>query len=138
MLNHRIILSGFLLLFCSVSFTVAAEPKLQGNWLYSFAELLEADGKAYKTSVSGGLKLTATGQFEQSRRIGGVLNAGKGTFTVSGKQIVLKYDDGSKPDTYTFTFGSHTDSAGTQFQALTLISKSSDGSGFKYLLTKKD
>ena len=138
MLNHRIILSAFFLLIHGACVAVADEPNLQGNWVYAFAELLEADGKAYKTSVSGGLKLTAAGQFEQSRRIGGVLNAGKGTFTVSGKKIVLKYSDGSKPDTYTFTIGSHTDSAGTQFKALTLISKSSDGSGFKYLLTKKE
>jgi len=138
MLSHRTALSAVLLVVCGISFTAAAEPDVQGNWVYSFAELLEADGKAYKTSVSGGLKLTAAGQFEQSRRIGGVLNAGKGSFKLSGKQIVLKYDDGSKSDTYTFILGSHTDSAGTQFKALTLISKSNDGSGFKYLLTKKE
>lgn len=115
----------------------AADASVVGDWVYSFAELIEADGKTYKTSVSGGLKLNAAGEFEQSRRIGGVLNAGKGTYTVKGKQLVLKYADGSKSDTYTFKIGSHTDSQGTKFKALTLVSKSKDGSGFKYLLTKK-
>jgi hypothetical protein len=114
----------------------AAESPVSGDWVYAFAELVEGE-KTYKTSVSGELKLTADGKFQQSRRIGGVLNPGKGSYTVKKDQLVLKYADGSKSDTYTFTLGSHTDSKGTKFKALTLTSKSKDGSGFKYLLTKK-
>jgi hypothetical protein len=122
---------------CTSSPAGAAESPVAGDWVYSFAELIEGE-KTYKTSVSGELKLTADGKFQQSRRIGGVLNPGKGTYTVQKDRLVLKYADGSKPDTYTFQIGSHTDSQGTKFKALTLTSKSSDGSGFKYLLTKKE
>ncbi|MGV3484189.1 MAG: hypothetical protein ACO1RT_07215 [Planctomycetaceae bacterium] len=134
MLNRLLLVALMLLSWNSVR---AAEPAVAGEWVYSFAELIEADGKAYKTSVSGKLKLTETGKFEQSRRIGGVLNAGKGDYTVAKNQIVLRYEDGSKSDRYRFVVGTHTDSAGTKFDALTLTSKSDDGSGFKYLLTKK-
>jgi hypothetical protein len=115
----------------------AADAPVAGDWAYSFAELIEGE-KTYKTSVSGELKLTADGKFQQSRRIGGVLNPGKGTYTIKKDQLVLKYADGSKSDIYSFKLGSHTDSKGTKFKALTLVSKSKDGSGFKYLLTKKD
>lgn len=123
---------------CWSALTVDAfDTQVKGEWVYAFAHLIEADGKTYKTSVSGELKLTSDGKFEQSRRIGGVLNAGKGVYQVTGKQLVLRYADGSKPDHYTVTVGTHTDSEGTTFDALTLESKSDDGSGFKFLLTRK-
>ena len=61
-----------------------------------------------------------------------------GDYTVAKNQLVLKYEDGSKSDRYTFVVGAHTDSTGEKFKALTLTSKSSDGSGFKYLLTRKN
>ena len=125
------------LIVCLAAPLMGAEGNaLQGDWTYASAVLTEADGKSYNSTVSGALKLDANGQFEQSRRIGGILNGGKGNYTVKGDIVVLKYSDGSKSDTYTFSVGEHVDSAGTKFKALTLLSKSADGSSFKYLLTK--
>lgn len=124
-----------LLMSAACNATAAADKSVQGDWTYASAVLVEG-AKEYKSNVSGGLKLTADGKFEQSRRIGGILNPGKGTYAVKGDQITLTYADGSKTDKYTFIVGDHTDSEGTKFKALTLTSKSDDGSSFKYLLTK--
>ena len=130
--------AGLLLASIGLSAAVAAEPtaNVAGDWVYAHAKLVEADGKTYNTSVSGGLKLSADGKFEQSRRIGTVLNPGKGTYSVKGDELTLKYTDGSKTDRYRFTLGKHKEQSGQEFVALTLRSQSADGSGFEYLLTR--
>jgi hypothetical protein len=105
----------------------ASDP-LVGHWVYASGE---SEGKT--TSVSGDMKFTADGKFDDSRRIGGIGGFRKGTYAASGDKLTLTYDGGKGTQTYSFSFGKSKDVAGKEFATLLLR-----GTGLSFVLTKKE
>lgn len=115
----------------SVSFALAqgsSVNQLSGHWVYASGE---SGGKS--TAVYGDLKFTSDGKFDDSRRIGGIGGFRRGTFSVKGDQLTLKFDDGKNSQTYTFSFGTKRDKDGKEFKTLLLR-----GNDLSFLLTKKE
>jgi hypothetical protein len=106
----------------------AGKASLQGHWKYASGE---SEGST--TSVYGDLKFRADGSFDDSRRIGGIGGFRKGSYSVSGDRLTLKYDGGKSSQTYTFAFGTSTDRDGKAFQTLLLR-----GTGLSFVLTRKE
>jgi hypothetical protein len=126
-------LSVALLLVCSsgryiASTQVAPATQLYGHWVYASGA---SGGRS--TSVSGDLKISSDGKFDDSRRIGGIGGFRRGTFTVKGDQLTLKFDDGKNSQTYTISFGTQKDKTGKEFKTLIL-----KGNDLSFLLTKKE
>ncbi|HYE72441.1 MAG TPA: lipocalin family protein [Blastocatellia bacterium] len=102
--------------------------QLYGHWVYASGE---SGGKT--TAVYGDLKFTSDGKFDDSRRIGGIGGFRRGTFSVRGDQLTLKFDDGKNSQTYRFSFGTKRDKDGKEFKTLLLR-----GNDLSFLLTKKE
>ena len=102
--------------------------QLYGHWVYASGE---SGGKT--TAVYGDLKFTGAGKFDDSRRIGGIGGFRRGTFSVKGDQLTLKFDDGKNSQTYSFSFGTKRDKDGKEFKTLLL-----KGNDLSFLLTKQE
>jgi hypothetical protein len=121
----------FLVLAAAFGGTACGGPateRLHGHWIYASGE---SEGRT--ASVSGDLKFTPDGKFDDSRRIGGIGGYRKGTYKVSGDKLTLSYDGGKNSQTYVFSFGTSTDAAGKSFTTLLLR-----GTGLSFVLTKKE
>jgi hypothetical protein len=135
-INPAIFVLGIALLLVwgsnqSVSFTLAQGSSvnlLYGHWVYASGE---SGGKS--TAVYGDLKFTSDGKFDDSRRIGGIGGFRRGSFSVKGDQLTLKFDDGKNSQTYSFSFGTKRDKDGKEFKTLLLR-----GNDLSFLLTKKE
>jgi hypothetical protein len=123
---------AFLTLLFGLLFGIAAQAagkdSLYGHWKYASGE---SEGST--TAVYGDLKLRKDGSFEDNRRIGGIGGFRKGTFSVSGNRVTLKYDGGKSSQTYTYAFGTGKDRDGKTFETLLLR-----GTGLSFLLTRKE
>jgi hypothetical protein len=106
----------------------AGKDRLAGHWKYASGE-----SEGSNTAVYGDLKLKADGTFEDNRRIGGIGGFRKGSYSVSGERVTLKYDGGKSSQTYTFAFGTQQDRTGKAFETLLLR-----GTGLSFLLTRKE
>lgn len=105
---------GFTLILTAC--TASAGPDITGTWYFATGQ---TGGST--TAVYGTLKLDPSGSYEDSHRIGGILTASKGTYTVSGDALNLVPVAGKgKPMTYTFALGEHQDKDGKSFTGLTL------------------
>lgn len=104
-----------------------SNAKIYGVWVYA-----QGESEGSTTSVSGDLKLNSDGTFEDTRYIGGILGYRKGTFRVSGEQLILTDEKSGDSQSFTFYIGAAKDGDNEQFTALTL-----KGNGISYLLTKK-
>lgn len=102
---------------------------LHGTWYFASGE---SDGKI--VAVYGTLKLEASGRYEDSHRISGILTFSKGTYKAASGRLTLTPDAGTGlPISFTTHKGPHTDKDGKSFDALTLTGSS----GLIFVLTQE-
>lgn len=66
--------------------------------MYEAVAFVDGSGTVSETSgVSGSLVFKSDGRYEQALYIGGILNAVKGTYRVSGNRLVTNYTWSGKP-----------------------------------------
>ena len=130
-----VVLSGVLMLHAPSSF--ATSTGLYGTWKYSSAIMVDEEGKTYNSTVSGTLDLNKNGTWKMSRYIGSIGGFGDGKFSAKNGAITLRNKTGGIEFDGKYTLGTHKDSDGKVFQALTLDKKSKDGSRLTYLLVRE-
>ena len=113
-------------LFVNVACARDGSDALHGSWYYASGE---SEGRT--SSVSGDLKFTADGKFEDNRYIGGIGGFRKGSYRVSGDKLTLNSDNGDT-QTYRFSFGT-TQSGGKKVETLLLR-----GTGLSFILGRKE
>lgn len=70
---------------------------LTDRWLYQAVAFVDGSGTVSETrGVSGSLTFKSDGSYDQALSIGGILNAIKGTYRVSGNRVVTSYQWGGK------------------------------------------
>lgn len=113
-----------------------APSAMYGEWFY-YVGVLSIPGQSTITvPVGGSLKLLPDGTFDDGRKIGNIVNAAAGSFSVAGDQLIFQNNDGSPDSIYTYILSTAIASGGGNEDVLTLISPSPDGSQVTFTLKK--